>query len=280
MDLDGRAEAFQGKGGGGAGVQRRVLSIRWEGCVPRLWGMVGTIMPRRHVERVGLVRVEWDGRAETVGAEEGLEAGEGVGEFVGVTEGLFEELVLGFPGESGSEAQGVGGDGSRGADGVEPGVERAEEDGRVAGGFRQGDGALMDGVVVEGERHGEGGGGGLVGGETGAEGVEAAMQEEEERFEGLERVVEIAGGVEVLRGTMKGEEAVVFAMEDVVEAGGFGAETFGEPLAREGGEVAEGVEAPEVEELVVQRGGRGFGGCSQRTGFPLRQSFGGQAGIQ
>ncbi len=47
--------------------------------------------------------VEGDGGAEAMGAEEGLDAGEGVGELVGIAEGAFEELVLGFAGKGGVE---------------------------------------------------------------------------------------------------------------------------------------------------------------------------------
>ncbi len=41
------------------------------------------------------------GGAEALGAEEGFDAGEGVGELVGIAEGAFEEMVLGFSGEGG-----------------------------------------------------------------------------------------------------------------------------------------------------------------------------------
>jgi hypothetical protein len=51
------------------------------------------------------VGVEGLGSAEAVGTEEGFEAGEGVGELVRVAQGAFEEMVLGFPGESGGELE-------------------------------------------------------------------------------------------------------------------------------------------------------------------------------
>ena len=77
------------------------------------------------------------------------------------------------------------------------------------------------------------------------------MEEEEEGFEGVERIFEFLFGQEVLRGAVEGEEAVVFGVEDVVEAGGLGAEAFGEALAGQGGEFAEGGDAPELEEVGV-----------------------------
>ena len=59
-------------------------------------------------EGVGFVGVEEEGGAEAMGAEEGFDAGEGVGEFVGVAEGVFEEVVLGFGGEGEGDDGGGG----------------------------------------------------------------------------------------------------------------------------------------------------------------------------
>ena len=201
--------------------------------------------------------VEWLRGSEAVGAEESLEAGEGVGELVGIAQGAFEEMVLGFAGKGGGEEEGPGGDGGGSADGVEVGVEEAEERDGVAGGFGETEVAEVEIAVVEGESEAGGDGGALGGGEAGAEGFEAAAQEEEERFEGFESVFEFAGDLEVLGWAVESEEAVVVAVQDVVQAGGFGAEAFGESLAGKGGEVAEGLDAPELEQFEVEGGGIG-----------------------
>ena len=50
-----------------------------------------------------MVGVEGVRGAEAVGAEEGFETGEGVGEFVRVAQGAFEEVILGFAREGGSK---------------------------------------------------------------------------------------------------------------------------------------------------------------------------------
>lgn len=220
-------------------------------------------------KRVGPVGVERDGSAETAGAGERLEAGEGVGELVGITEGLLEQAVLGFAGECGSDPEGITGDGGGGADRVEISVERLQKGIGGTGWFRKHEGALENVVVAEGQRQGEGRGGALVGREAGAEGAETAAQEKEEWFESLEGVVEILGGVEMLRGTMQVEEALVFAVEDVVQTGCLGAESFRESLARKGGEISQGGNAPEVEQVVIQGkadgAGKGTGGLRIRV---------------
>ena len=215
--------------------------------------------------------VEELGGAEAMGAEEGFDAGEGVGEFVGVAEGVFEEVVLGLGGEGGEEFEGEGDDGGGGREGVEVGVEEAEEGLRIAGGVGDAEFAEVEVAIVEGEGEVDGPGGALGGGEAGGEGVEGAAEEEEEGFEGFEGILEFPGAVEVLGGAVEGEEAVVFAVEDVVEAGGFGAEAFGESLAGEGGKVAEGVDAPEKKKFGIQNAECGSGSveCGMEEGEML-----------
>jgi hypothetical protein len=197
------------------------------------------------------VGVEGDRGAEAAGAEEGLDAGEGVGELVGVAEGAFEEVALGFAGKGGMEFEGEGDDGGGGGEGVEVGVEEAQEGGGIAAGIRDAELAEMEVAIIEGEGEVDGVGGALGGMEPGAEGVEGALEQEEERVEGFERVFEFLLGLVVLRGAVEIEEAVVFAVEDVVEAGGVGPEAFGESLARQGGELVEGGDAPEMEKVGV-----------------------------
>lgn len=75
------------------------------------------------------------------------------------------------------------------------------------------------------------------------------MEEKKERFQAVERVFELVGEVKFGGGTVEGEEARVFAMEEVVEAGDVGAEAFGESLAGKSGEVAQRMDAPEAEEV-------------------------------
>ena len=123
---------------------------------------------------------------------------------------------------------------------------------RAAGsrvGFGNAELAEVEVAVVEGEGEVDGVGGALGGGEPGAEGVEGALEEEEEGFEGVERVVELLLGVIVRGRAVESEEAVVLAVQDVVQAGGVGTEAFGEALAGEGGKFAEGGDAPELEQI-------------------------------
>jgi hypothetical protein len=128
-------------------------------------------------------------------------------------------------------------------------VEETEEGGGIAGGFGEAEFAEVEVSIVEGEGEAGGDGGALRGGEAGAERVETAAQEKEKRFEGFEGVFEFLCDLEVLGRAVEGEEAVVFAVQDVVQACGLGAETFREPLAGESGEVSQGLDAPEVEEV-------------------------------
>jgi|TARA_B100000959_G_scaffold285494_1_gene360433 hypothetical protein len=106
--------------------------------------------------------------------------------------------------------------------------------------------------VGEGEGESGGDGGTLGGAKAGAEGVETAAQEEEERFEGLEGVFKFAGDGELLWWAVQVEETVVFAVQNVVEAGCAGTESLCESLAGKGGEGSQGVDAPEMEEFRVR----------------------------
>jgi hypothetical protein len=98
MDLDGGAVSLQGQSGGRGGIEGE------GGCVQIGRGRGRAERERRgEVEGVGLVGVEGVRGAETVGAEEGFETGEGVGEFVRVAQGALEETMLGFAREGGSK---------------------------------------------------------------------------------------------------------------------------------------------------------------------------------
>ena len=114
----------------------------------------------------------------------------------------------------------------------------------------------MQVAVVEREGDFDGNGGALGGMKARAESFEATAQKEEERFQCLKRVFEVACEGEVPGGAVEVEEAVIPAVEDVMEEGGFGAESFSKSLAWESSELAEGIDTPEGENvaaLAVQR---------------------------
>ena len=205
-----------------------------------------------HLERIRLMSVDGTGSAESTRTEKGFQASEGVGESVRVSQGAIEEVVLSFAGQGGSEEEGPCHDGSGSADSVQMGVEKAKESGGGAGGFGQAQFTQVQVAVGESEGEFGGDGGALGGTKAGAEGVEAAAQDEEERFKALEGMFKFAGYGELLWGAMQVEETVVFAVQNVVEAGHPGAESFCESLAWEGGEGSQGVDAPELKEFRIR----------------------------
>ena len=96
--------------GGDVNFNCGAITFQWQCCVRDLrWAMgdgwCGRRDRRLQIERVGLVGIERDGGAEPAGAEEGIEPGEGVGKLVGVAEGTFEKVVLGFGGEGGEKLE-------------------------------------------------------------------------------------------------------------------------------------------------------------------------------
>lgn len=135
--------------------------------------------------------------------------------------------------------------------------------------------------VVEGEGEVELGSGALVVVEAVAEGLEEALCHEEEGLVVFDRGLEGVGDVVVVFGAVELEEAVVFAVGDVVELREFFAEAFGETLAGEIREIGEGLEAPELEDLGVWEG-EGFredevGEFEGERGLVLRRE-GGEVG--
>ena len=90
----------------------------------------------------------------------------------------------------------------------------------------------MQAAVFECERELDGDGSALGGMKAGAEGVEAAAEEEKKGFKCLERVFEIVREGEIPWGAMERQEAVVSAVEDVVQKGDFGIESLSESLTR------------------------------------------------
>ena len=109
----------------------------------------------------------------------------------------------------------------------------------------------MQAAVFECERELDGDGSALGGMKAGAEGVEAAAEEEKKGFKCLERVFEIVREGEIPWGAMKRQEAVVSAVEDVVQKGDFGTESLSESLTRESGELAKGIDTPERENVAA-----------------------------
>ena len=205
-----------------------------------------------HLEGIRPMSVHGEGDPKTTRSEQGFQTCEGVCEPVRVPQGAIEEVMLGFSGQGGSEAKGPGCDGSRSADGVEVGVKNAEEGARVAGRFREEQFAAVEVSVIEGEGEPDGDGGALEGAETGAEGVEATTEDEEERFESFERMFQFAGHGEFPGWALQGEEAVVLPVQDIVGLGCLRAEPFPESLARKGGKAPESLDAPEAKEISVQ----------------------------
>jgi len=125
----------------------------------------------------------------------------------------------------------------------------------------------VGGAIFEGESEVEFGGGALVVFEAVTEGLEEAFGDEENGLMVFDWGLEIVLDAVVVEGSVEGEEAVVFAVGDVVEAGEFGAESFGEALAGKMGEVLEGFEAPEVKDLGVgKRESFGEGEVGEKEG--------------
>ena len=91
-----------------------------------------------------------------------------------------------------------------------------------------------------------------------AEGFQEPFCHEEERLVVCDGIFELVGDVVVILSSVEFEEAVVFAVGDVVELGEFFAEAFGEALAWKTGEIGEGLETPELEDWGVRKR-EGFG---------------------
>lgn len=187
------------------------------------------------------------GDADGLAADDAGEPLEGVLELVGVFEAFTEDFVLGVEWKGGGEEEVEFGDGGGGFELVKVGAELAEDDVFGEGGLGDGEFAEVGGAIVIAEGEVEFAGGALVVAEAVTEGFEEALGDEEDGFEVVDGGLEdVACGV-VGGGAVEGEEAVGFAMEDVVEVGHFGAESLGEALVGKFGEVGEVGDAPELE---------------------------------
>lgn len=244
MDVDGWAKTFEWERRGGGGQCGR----------GRCGGLLRGFARERGMEAEGVRFVGGDrlGATQTSRTEEGFDASEGVGKFVGIAKRALEEMMLSFSWKGGSQFKSPGHHRGGGADGIEVGVEEAEKSRRVARRFGKAQGALVEVAIIKGEREVHADGCSLARGETGTKRVETPPEQKEKRFQGFEGILELLGELVVLGRAMESEEAVVFAVEDVVKASDGRTEAFGQPLARELGEIAEGLESPERKELGVE----------------------------
>lgn len=244
VDVNGWAKPFEGERGGGGRQCGRGGS----------GGLLRGVARERRVEAEGVRFVGGDrfGTPQTFRTEEGFDASEGVGKFVGIAKRVLEEMMLSFFRKSGSQFESPGHHRGGGADGIEVGVEEAEKSRRGARRFGKAQGALVEVAIVKGERELHADGCSLARGETGTKGVEAPPEKKEKRFQSLEGILEFLGELVVLGRAMESEEAVVFAVEDVVKASDGRTEAFGQSLAWELGEIAEGLEPPERKEFGVE----------------------------
>ena len=90
---------------------------------------------------------------------------------------------------------------------------------------------------------------------TVAEGLQKSFGHKEEGFVVGDGRFELVGNAVVILSSVEFEEAMMFAVGDVVELGEFFTEAFGEALSWEVGEVGEGLETPELENRGVRKRG-------------------------
>jgi hypothetical protein len=243
-DLDGWAETVEGEG---AGRGERVC-----GC--GRGGMEGGAKG----EGVGaLVAREGGGDADAAGAEEGFEAGEGIGPAFGLGHlAVADPFPLVGEGGGGGGIEVNGDDGGVEGEGFGEGVKGAEELGGIGEGLGKVDEAVDFPSGLEVEAEVERGGGEVAGVEAGGEGVEEAVEEEDEGFGGVNGILEVEGLGEGFGWAVELEEAAGFSAEEVVPAAGGGAEALGELLARDAAVIAEGADGEEVEQ--GEEGGAAF----------------------
>ena len=136
-------------------------------------------------------------------------------------------MVLGMAWESGDQFEVEFFGGSGGFEGIEMRVEGAEEDLGREGGFGEDELAGVGRSVVEGESEVELGGSELVVVEAVTKGLQEALGHEEKRVVIIDGRLEDVGDAVVVFGAVEFEEAMVFAVGDVVELGEVFAEAFG-----------------------------------------------------
>ena len=232
IDWDGRALALEGEmvNGGNFG-NGRGFEIERDGC---------------EGDDIGAVGVELMRDAEMVWPDDSGEPAQGVGEFVGIFETAREELVLGVAREGWDEFKVEFLHGCGGFDGIEMSVQRAEKDIGRERGFGEDELTGVGGSVFEGEGELEFGRGALVMVKAVAESLQEAFRHKKERLVAFDGRLELVGDAVVVLGAVELEKAVVFTMGNVVESGEFLAQALGKALARKFGEIAEGLESPEL----------------------------------
>ena len=198
-------------------------------------------------EGVGPVRVLAAGRAEVVARHERGDAGKGFGEAVGIAQPGVEEAVLPHQGARGFEAQFQGGDGGGGLERFEMRVQRAKQDLGIGGGFGQPETARVRRVVLEAQTEFHGGGDELRGAQLERQPVEQPAQQEEQRFERRDGVLELHRGGELQRKRDRVQGTSFAAGGALPEGESDAAKTPHDLVARQGGEIAEGTQAPAVE---------------------------------
>jgi hypothetical protein len=205
------------------------------------------------------VGVQEAGAADAVLAaatQEGGDAGEGDVEALGLGELGGEEAELDLAGSAGLGAEVEGEDAGGGRMGLEIEVEELEEDLALEDGEGGLEGADVFAATIEAEGEGEAGEGqGSVAG-AGEELVEHGAEDEEERIEELDGGVEGEELLEGEGGLFGNEEVGEFAAGEETEALAGLAEADDELDFWEGGELAEGCEAPEGESFGLGRGER------------------------
>ena len=84
------------------------------------------------------------------------------------------------------------------------------------------------------------------------------MKSEEERFQLFERIFKILTKREFFRRTVEPKKAVVFSMENVMGHSRFGSESLCKTLSGQVSELAQSLNAPEGEQVMLQRNPGGY----------------------
>lgn len=121
----------------------------------------------------------------------------------------------------------------------------------------------MGGTIIEGEGEMEFGSGALVVVKAIAEGLQESFRHEEERLVAIDRRLELMSDAIVIPGAVEFKESVMFPVSNVVELGKFLAETLGEALTREPGQIIESLKPPELQDGGV---GKRKGLCGSEIG--------------
>lgn len=243
-----------GDGDGGAETGKRVpAGAGVESADLVFGGLFEEPVSGLKLEGVGAMRGDRDGEAEAIVAEKRGEAGEGVGEAVGMPDAAVEKLVLAGVRRAGREGQFEAGDRRGELEMVEMGDERAEQDLRRCRRLGKTDAMEVRRRGFEIELEFDVGGGAVGGSEPGAKSVQRAFEEENEWLAAVDGVLEIDGGNDGLGRPEKAQETAGFAVKQVMDGGDGRTQAFGEALTGKLGEIGQGAEAPLRENFQVPR---------------------------